>query len=171
MRTTASPSTWIHLAKLVNFFGYDSSERRRMTIGPGVLMPPTVSVRNGANISIGRGAHIGQWTYLWAGADGGRIDIGENAGMGPGTFITASNYDFDAGDGNVMELPKIAEDITIGRNAWLGARVVVVAGVSIGEGTIVAAGSVVSRDLPAYCVAAGVPARVIRRRGEAKGAS
>ena len=59
MRTTASPSTWIHLAKLVNFFGYDSSERRRMTIGPGVLMPPTVSVRNGANISIGRGAKAG----------------------------------------------------------------------------------------------------------------
>ena len=81
-------------------------------------------------------------------------------------FLTASNYDFDAGPGPVMDLPKREADIQIGANTWLGAYVVVLAGVTIGEGTIVAAGSVVTRDLPPNCVAAGNPARVVRQRGQ-----
>lgn len=166
-RRVSSPATWKSWARIANFFGYDGAERRDMTLGAAVRLSPTVSVRNGARISIGAGSHIGQWCCLWAGDSSGRITIGDHALLAPDVFITASDYDFDAGMGPVMDLPKREADINIGANTWLGAKVVVVAGVTIGDGAIVAAGSVVTRDLPANCVAAGIPARVIRTRGEA----
>ena len=166
LRNSAAPSTWTQLARLINFVGYDTGQRRRIALGNGVRMGPTVSIRNGTNIAIGDGAHIGQGSFLWAGDPLGRIDLGDHALLAPGVFITASDYDFDLGLGPVMDLPRRAADVRVGANTWLGARVIVVAGVTIGDGAIVAAGSVVSRDLPANCVAAGVPARVIRHRGE-----
>jgi acetyltransferase-like isoleucine patch superfamily enzyme len=63
-----------------------------------------------------------------------------------------------------MDQPKIERDIVIGDDVWLGANVVVLAGVSIGDGAVVAAGAVVTKDLPAQCIAAGVPAKVIGMR-------
>ncbi len=166
LHTLASPQTWARFGKLANFFGYDTSGTNLIALGDGVRMSPTVSVRNGERISIGAGSHIGQWSCLWAGDNHGRIVIGDHALLAPNVFITASDYDFDAGDGPVMELPKREADIHIGANTWLGANVVVVAGTRIGDGAIVAAGSVVTRDLPPNCVAGGVPARIIRERGQ-----
>jgi acetyltransferase-like isoleucine patch superfamily enzyme len=64
-----------------------------------------------------------------------------------------------------MDLPKREADIRIGANTWLGAKVVVVAGVMVGDGTIVAARSVVTKSLLANVIAAGVPAKVLRARG------
>jgi acetyltransferase-like isoleucine patch superfamily enzyme len=60
-----------------------------------------------------------------------------------------------------MHQPRIEEDIVIGRDVWLGARVIVVAGVSIGDGCIVGAGSVVTRSLPPNSIAVGSPARIV----------
>ena len=164
-RTLLAPSTWLHIGKVVNFFGYDSEGRRSARLGAGVRLSPTTSIRNGSRVSIGAGAHIGQWCCLWAGDHHGSVSIGDHALLAPNVFITASDYDFDAGDGPVMDLPKREADIVIGANTWLGTNVVVVAGVTIGDGAIIAAGSVVTRDIPAGAVAAGVPARVIRQRG------
>jgi acetyltransferase-like isoleucine patch superfamily enzyme len=136
-----------------------------MNVGPGARLSPALSIRNPERISIGAGAHIGQWSHLWAGDHAGRITIGDHALLAPEVFLTASDYDFDSSDGPVMDLPKRERDITIGANTWLGAKVVVVAGVTIGEGAIVAAGSVVTKDVPAGAVVGGVPAKVIRQRG------
>jgi acetyltransferase-like isoleucine patch superfamily enzyme len=165
VRRLVSPQTWARFGKLANFFGYDTSGTALIARGEGVRMSPTVSIRNGERISIGAGSHVGQWSCLWAGDHHGRIVIGDHALLAPNVFITASDYDFDAGAGPVMDLPKREADIHIGANTWLGANVVVVAGTTIGDGAIVAAGSVVTRDLPPNCVAGGVPARVIRERG------
>lgn len=56
--------------------------------------------------------------------------------------------------------------VTIGRNCWLGAGVIVMPGVSIGDNSVIGAGSVVTRDIPANVVAVGVPCRVLREIGE-----
>jgi acetyltransferase-like isoleucine patch superfamily enzyme len=156
---------WTGLLRSANFFAHDGLELDQASIGPGVRLSPTVSVRNGSRLSIAAGANIGQWCYLWAGDIAGKIDIGEHALLAPGVFVTASNYDFDAGLGPVADLPKKEADVRIGANTWLGARVVVLPGVTIGDGTVVAAGAIVAHDLPPGVLAAGVPARVIRARG------
>lgn len=158
-------SFWINLIRSLNFLAYDCADLEMTSIGRSVKLSPTISVRNGNRITIKDGANIGQWCYLWAGDNSGTIEIGENALLSPGVFVTASNYDFDAGDGPVMDLPKKEANVRIGGNTWLGAKVVVLPGVSIGDGTVVAAGAVVTTDLPAGVLAAGVPARVIRSRG------
>jgi acetyltransferase-like isoleucine patch superfamily enzyme len=137
--------------------------RRRATIGKSVALAPNVSFRNGERIVIGDRAHIGGRCYLWAGDSTGRILIGEDALFGPEVYLTASDYETEPGE-VVMRQRKRESDVVIGRGAWLGARVIVVAGVTVGDGAIVGAGSVVTKDVPPQAIAVGVPARVVRMR-------
>ncbi len=138
-----------------------------MTVGGGTGIAPNVSFRNGSRISIGRECHIGERCYLWAGDGVGRIIIGDFVSLAPEVFITTSDYQFVAGQ-NFRSQPRTERDVHIGNDVWLGARVVVTAGVRIGDGCIVGAGAVVTKDLPPGVIAAGVPARVIghRKSGE-----
>ena len=128
-----------------------------------MLLAPNVSFRNGERIEIGARSHIGEYCSLWAGDEGGRILIGEDALFGPLVYITASNYDYGSGS-PVWRQPHIEEDVVIGADVWLGARVIVLPGVAVGDSCIVAAGSVVTRDLPPGAVAAGAPARILKMR-------
>jgi acetyltransferase-like isoleucine patch superfamily enzyme len=61
---------------------------------------------------------------------------------------------------------EIAKDICIGEHVWIGTRALILKGVTIGDGAVVAAGAVVTRDVPAHCVVAGVPAKIIREQTE-----
>lgn len=139
-----------------------------MRVGTGSGIAPNVSLRNGDRITLGRGCHIGESCFLWAGDTTGRIEIGDHVSLAPGVFITASDYQFVAGL-PFREQPKRERDISIGNDVWLGAGVVVTAGVTIGDGCIVGAGAVVTKDIPAGSIAAGVPARVIGQRTASEG--
>jgi acetyltransferase-like isoleucine patch superfamily enzyme len=132
-----------------------------------VRMSPTASLRNGERIKIGAYAHIGANCSIWAGDSVGRITLGRHALLGPEVFITASNYQTAPGT-PVMDQPKLERDVVIGDDVWLGARVMVVAGVEIGDGCIIGASSVVTRSIPAGSIAVGNPARVVGRRGDQK---
>ena len=125
---------------------------------------PNVSFRNAERISIGAGSHLGEHSVIWAGNSTGRVTIGEKCLFAPNVTITASNYGIVQGDVAIMDQPKDERDVVIGDGAWLGANDVVLAGVTIGEGAVVAAGAVVTKDLPAQCIAGGVPAKVIGTR-------
>jgi acetyltransferase-like isoleucine patch superfamily enzyme len=156
-----SPATWAHAVRLVNFYGYAHVQQRRLLkSGPGLRMSPSVSLRNGARITLGREVHIGERSCLWAGDSSGHISLGDNALLGPEVFITASNYGVAAGT-PVMYQDKVEADVVIGADVWLGVRVTVLPGVTIGDGAVVGAGSVVTKSLPANCIAGGVPAKVI----------
>lgn len=157
------------MLRLVHFYNYAHvKQRRKLTLGPGVMMAPNVSMRSGERIEIGARSHIGERCFLWAGRTHGRIVIGEDALFGPGVFVIASNYQYADRAIPVMSQPRVEADVRIGRDVWLGTGVIVVAGVTIGEGCVVAAGSVVTRDIPPWSVAAGVPAKVIGERGAAQ---
>lgn len=158
------PRNYLHLLRMVHYAGYSHVQpRRRMSTGSGTAFAPNASFRNGERISIGSNSLIGERCYLWAGDSTGRIDIGDHVSLAPGVFITASDYQFEAGK-PFREQPKRERDILIGNDVWLGTGVVVTAGVTIGDGCIVGAGAVVTRDLPAGCIAAGIPARPIGER-------
>jgi len=150
--------------RLLHYYNYSHvKQRRRVSIGPGVLLAPNVSFANGERIEIGAGAHVGARCFLWAGDHEGRIVLGEHALLGPEVFITASDYQFEPG-ALIVDQPRNGRDVIIGRDVWLGARVIVVAGVHIDDGCVVGAGSVVTRSLPANAIAVGNPARVIGSR-------
>jgi acetyltransferase-like isoleucine patch superfamily enzyme len=165
------PRAWAHLLRLVHYYNYSHVQPRRLAdIGPGVLIAPTVSMRNGERIKIGAYSHIGGGCSLWAGNTTGRIILGHHALLGPEVFITAANYRLEPGT-PIMDQPMDESDVVIGADVWLGARVVVGAGVEIGEGSVVAAHSFVTRSLPPGSIAGGNPARIIGRRGDSKAES
>lgn len=165
VRSLLDPRTYAQAFRLLHFASYSHVQPvRRLTRGAGVSFAPTVSFRNGERITIGAGTHIGENSVIWAGNSTGRITFGEKCLLGPNVTMTASNYATVPGE-FIMDQPKIEKDITLGRDVWLGANTVVLAGVSIGDGAIVAAGAVVTKDVPAAAIVGGVPARQIGWRG------
>lgn len=115
----------------------------------------------------GHHVHLGKNVYINAGAtfvDDTHIYIGDNVMMGPNVTLATAGHPIDP------ELRKKGLQynlsIRIGNNCWLGAGVIVMPGVTIGENTVIGAGSVVTRDIPANVVAVGSPCRVLREVGE-----
>lgn len=111
----------------------------------------------GATLSIGRSSFINHGTSIAALE---RVELGENATIGPHCMILDNDFHRLEPERR-QELPP-SRPVVLGNNVWLGARVIVLPGVTIGDNTVVAAGSVVTRDLPPGVVAAGVPAKVLR---------
>jgi acetyltransferase-like isoleucine patch superfamily enzyme len=159
------PRIYLHAFRILHFYGYSHvGPRQRLQCGEGVGIAPNVSLRNGERISIGARSHIGERCSLWAGDSHGRITIGEDALFGPDVFVTASNYAFSDRERPVHTQPRIERDVEIGARTWLGRGVTVLPGVTVGEGAILAAGAVVSRDVAPWTIVGGVPAREIGRR-------
>lgn len=98
----------------------------------------------------------GCWLHL-----GTNITLGDEVMCGPYTVVVTGNHGIM--DGSYRYGSGGRSPVRIGRGTWLGARVTVLPGVSIGQGTLCAAGSVVTKDIPDYVVAGGVPARVLER--------
>jgi acetyltransferase-like isoleucine patch superfamily enzyme len=158
------PRAYAHLLRIMNYYNYSHVRPRRLlSLGRDVALSPNVVFANAARISIGSGSNIGARCTLWAGPSVGRIIIGEHALLGPDVLLTAANYRFNDGS-PVTAQPMDEADVVIGRDVWLGAKVVVLPGVTIGDGTIIGAGSVVTKSIGPGLVAVGVPARVVGER-------
>lgn len=95
----------------------------------------------------------------------GGVEIGDDTLIGPGVRIISYQHQYAAG-ATIRSQPTIASPIRIGRDVWIGANAVVLSGITIGDGAVVGAGAVVTRDVAAGHVVAGVPARLIKQRGE-----
>jgi acetyltransferase-like isoleucine patch superfamily enzyme len=93
--------------------------------------------------------------------DEAEVRIGDNAFIGPNVSIYTACHPLDAPTRNTFA--EWAEPVTIGDNVWIGGSVTILPGVTIGDNVVIGAGSVVCRDLPSDCVAAGNPAKVIKR--------
>ncbi len=112
----------------------------------------------GSRISIGTGTLISNNLSIIAMKS---VEIGERCQIGD--LVSILDCDFHEIDPTArLSSHGTTEPVAIGTNVWLGSRVMILKGVRIGENTVVAAGSVVTRSLPANVVAAGVPAKVIR---------
>jgi acetyltransferase-like isoleucine patch superfamily enzyme len=136
-----------------------------VTIGAyASIMPSSYYGRNiGVGLTIGNNSNIGRYSYIGC---SGRITIGNNVMMGPRVGLFAENHRFDDASRPMRDQGVQREFITIEDDCWLASSSTVTAGVTIGTGSIVAAGSVVTSDVPPYSIVAGSPARVIRRRIE-----
>lgn len=109
----------------------------------------------------GKNIHIGKNVFINMGCkfqDQGGIFIGDGALIGHNVVLATLNHAASPKDRDSM----IPAPIRIGKNVWVGANAVILPGVTIGDGAIVAAGAVVNRDVPENTVVGGVPAKVIR---------
>ena len=97
--------------------------------------------------------------------DGAKVRIGNNTFIAPNVGIYTAGHPFDVKQRN--EGLEYAFPVTIGDNVWIGAQACILPGVTIGDNTVIAGGSVVTKDIPANVIAAGNPCRVIREITEA----
>jgi acetyltransferase-like isoleucine patch superfamily enzyme len=136
-------------------FGPGSFVERDCTIWCAAEADSEPSLTAGANVFVGRNTYLGVWKH---------ISIGDNALIGAYCYIISGNHRFSRPDLPVRMQGYEGEPITIGRNVWLGAHVIVLPGVTIGDNAVVGAGSVVTNSMPEAEIWAGVPARRIRSR-------
>lgn len=118
-----------------------------------VLKSYTKELNIGDNVFLGERVQIQSF---------GRVKISNNVMIAGNTFITSSNHDFSKPNSDDYLKGEVPEDVYIGNSTWIGANCTITAGVRIGEFSVIGAGSVVTSDIPAYSVAVGVPARVIK---------
>jgi acetyltransferase-like isoleucine patch superfamily enzyme len=149
------------LAKFGLNFGSDISIGRATLIRPSSYYGGDVGVGLwvGDRSSMGAGCFIGC---------SGEIRIGSDVMMGPGVRLYSENHNFEDLAQTIKAQGVKRSFLIIEDDCWLGSGVTVTAGVKIGKGSIVAAGSVVTKDVPANSLVAGVPARVIRSRKSEK---
>lgn len=145
---------------LLDASGDGSSE---ITLGDEVIVSRNCMVQAKiGSVTIGARTEIGPNTIL---SSISRIDVGKHVLIGPNCFLGGGRYVMDKPETPMMDLGWATQGaVVLGDDVWLGTGVVVLDAVRIGTGCVVGAGAVVTRDLPDYAVAMGVPARVIRYR-------
>ena len=148
-------------------FGAGAKWVRR--VGAALLMNSAgknVNIERGAyytrNCSIGDNSGIGINAYI-----GGTVHIGKDVMMGPECKMYTVNRRYDR-----LDIPMNQQGVTeeqpifIGNDVWIGVRVTIMPGVCIGDHSIIAAGAVVTKDVPEYAIVGGVPAKIIGYRGK-----
>ena len=103
--------------------------------------------------------------YCDYGKNTGKVRIGDNCQCAPNVSIYTAGHPVHPATRNTLY--EYGIDVTIGNNVWIGGNVVICPGVTIGDNVVIGAGSVVTKDLPAWTVAAGNPCKVIRKITEA----
>jgi acetyltransferase-like isoleucine patch superfamily enzyme len=136
---------------------------RRLEVGAGVLFEPGVWITapGQARVRIGAGTFLNRGVMV---ASHELVEIGEHCMLANGCFVSDASHRFDDPDRPVTWQGFQSKGPTrIGDNCWLGANVVVTSGVTIGERCVIGADSVVTKDIEPFSIAAGAPARVLRR--------
>ncbi|RSK39546.1 sugar O-acetyltransferase [Hymenobacter perfusus] len=131
------------------------SELINQPVDPTFFLIPPFYTDFGHNIRIGKNVFVNHaCTFM----DRGGITLEDNVLVGPKVNLITTNHLTEPGQRrDTVSLP-----IVLKQGAWLGANVTVMPGVTIGENAIVGAGAVVTKDVPANCIVAGVPARVVK---------
>ena len=133
-------------------------------LGNDVRLARFCSLRAGEQgITVHDGVGINKLCFL----DGnGGIEIGADTLISPGVQCLSGNHIIDDPDVPIKYQGTAYGKVTIGKDCWLGTNAVVLPGVTIGRGAVVGAGAVVTRDIPEYAIALGIPARVVGHRGD-----
>lgn len=149
-------------------------------IGPGCkfIVPENMAFSGTTIISDGSyfnadGGSItcGDWTAFNIGVHinasvAGNISIGAHCPVGPGVVMRTANHSFANPNINIQDQGHDAGSIIIEDDCWIGANAVIIGAVHIGRGAVIGAGAVVTKDIPSMAIAVGVPAKIIKYRGD-----
>jgi acetyltransferase-like isoleucine patch superfamily enzyme len=170
-RNQARPRAWVKW--FVNPFVHERGKRalirrrvrldvmpfNRFSLGRDSTIEDFSTINNGVgDVVIGERTRIGISTILI-----GPICIGNDVGLGQHVVASALNHGYQDISKSIFVQPVITAPIRIEDEAWIGANAVLVAGVRIGKHSVVAAGSVVTKNVPDYAVVAGNPARIMKQ--------
>lgn len=135
----------------------------RCTVGRFATIRPTNVLLGlpGDGLKMGDHSNIGPYAFIGC---SGFIEIGSHVMMGPRVSLLAENHNFARTDISIKAQGVTRSFIKIEDDCWLGANCTVLAGVTVGRGSIVAAGAVVTRDVPPFSIVGGVPARILKSR-------
>lgn len=149
-------------------WGQKILKKKLKKCGENVFLRPGCILVDMDSIELGNKVSVRPETAIYANTkEGAKIIIEDNVLIAPGVFITVNNHRYDDTDTLIKDQGGDAQSITIKSGAWIGARAIILSKAqTIGKGSVVAAGSVVTKPVPDYCVVAGVPARVIRNLKE-----
>jgi maltose O-acetyltransferase len=128
--------------------------------GSDVIVKDRCYFGNGRRLSVGSRSQLGSNAHL-----AGTITIGDDVLMGPDVVMMATSHAFDRTDIPINQQGEAPErEIRVGDDVWIGTRVVILPGVTVGSHAVIAAGSVVTKDVPDFGIVGGVPAKLIRMR-------
>jgi putative colanic acid biosynthesis acetyltransferase WcaF len=127
-------------------------------IGPGCHIYPKAIIWAPWELRLGNTVAIADHAEVY---NPSLVEIGDHAIISQGAYLCGASHDYSR-----WEFPLISKPIKVERNAWIAARCIVNMGVTIGEGCIIGAGSVVTKDMPAWHVCAGNPCRPIKGYGK-----
>ena len=145
------------------------ARRLRNFLGRGLLdhVGRDVNIEHGAEFGSGRGISLGNRSGLGVNCRvGGNLTIGDNVMMAPGVVILTANHRFDD-----LQVPMMDQGFTPGQgvviedDVWIGTNAIILPGRRLGKGSIIAAGAVVTKDVPPLAIVGGNPAKVLRSRG------
>ena len=136
---------------------------RRIAVGPDAILKSGVHLcpcNAEANVQVGARTTVGFHTLIYASS---RIEIGDDCMIAPFVHIVDSDHGL-ARDRPMNQQTNTAVPVRIGSDVWIGSHAVILKGVSVGNGAVVAAGSVVREDVLPYQIVGGVPAKVVGER-------
>ena len=135
----------------------------RVTVGKNAIIRPS-NIYGGAigeGLIVGDNSNIGPGAYIGC---SGLVTIGKNVMISPGVSIYAENHNFSDTNIPMKDQGVTVSFVTIEDDCWIASNSIILAGVTIGKGSVVAAGSVVTKNVPPYSVVAGAPATIIKSR-------
>ena len=135
----------------------------RVTIGKYAIIRPSNIYGGpiGEGLEIGNHSNIGPFNYIGC---SGKIIIGNNVMLGPRVSIYAEDHVFDNAELTIKEQGVKKQFVLIEDDCWIASNVVILSGVTIGKGSVVAAGAVVTESIEPYSIVGGVPAKLIKKR-------
>lgn len=148
------PSHRLRIWLYRNFFG--------AKLGKNVVLYYGTEIRGHHKLKIGKGSIVGDRAILDARRGG--IEIGENVNIGTGVSLWTGQHDYN--DPYFRSMPGRRGPIKIGNRAWIGPGVIILHNVTVGEGAVIAAGAVVTKDVPPYTLVGGIPAKPIGDRNK-----
>lgn len=156
------------LQKFYNYLVFTSAYLRAKfwslflgSCGSNVFILRSCNLMNPSKIHLGNYVSINHHTSL---GGHGNLNIGNYVLIGPNCNILTANHSFSRYDVPIMHQGITFKDITIEDDVWIGASVVVLPGVTIGRGAIIASNAVVSKDVPSFAIVGGVPAKILKYR-------
>ena len=128
----------------------------RVKLGKGIYLGVTPTGR----LTVGNDTYIGRWTIILAECN---VQIGNDCLIAPGCHLTDANHGIAPGE-LIRKQALTSSPVVIGNDVWIGAGCSILPGVTIGDGAVIGARAVVTKDIPPNAIAVGVPAKVIRYR-------